>query len=186
MPNSISTDLALQPRNKNPAMPPKNRHLLDDINKRKERHPIPGLIWSATYPDCIISQDLQLLLPRLKQSSHTDGIPLSREIRPSQPRLPPNARTSEPASFLALPPELRRRILLHSSKSDWLRLLGGDMFKSGKVHPSYYKWLPECFEEWECIMRQVDHAGRLEEDVVFVVETWWKSLQDAIDEREAR
>lgn len=35
-------------------------------------------------------------------------------------------------------------------------------------------------------MSQVDYAGRLDKDVDFVTETWWRALHEAAEEQEAR
>lgn len=135
------------------------------------------------------NKDVQKLLLKLEQSKFATAITHEPEIRlqlPELRKLAPNPRTSEPASFLSLPRELRHRILFHSATCDWVSLLNGDMFKHGKAHPSYFKWLPECFLEWEWVMSQVDYAGRLDKDVDFVTETWWRALHEAAEEQEAR
>lgn len=159
-------------------MPPRKRGLLDwNVHEPKERCLIPDLIWKAAYPGTVISQHLQQLLHQLQQFADTNTMLVEQNPRSIQNQLPPNPRTPEPASFLHLPPELRHRILFQSAKSDWLRLLQGNMFNFDKVHSSYYQWLSECFSEWEWIMERVCYVGRLDRDVVFVVESWWRALR---------
>ncbi|QDS69935.1 hypothetical protein FKW77_001911 [Venturia effusa] len=129
------------------------------------------------------NRDIEQLLLRLNQTA----LGLEQHSPQSKPiKLPPNPQPSRPASFLSLSSKLRRRIFFLSAKCDWLRLLNGEMFRYGNVHHSYFKWLPERFHEWEWVMRQVDHAGRLERDVDFVVEAWWRGLHETVEERKAR